>query len=195
MERLFTYWIKHCPGLEAETKQFVLANHAVETYPKNTVVKLPDQEFSFWGMVLDGQLGAYVIDASGDPVLVELFLPLDFFTGTEHLFTQRNRKIEYRALEKSTVLLLSNKGAREGQQRYREVAELFHVLKQKRIQFLRNLLLVYMEKDYYARYCTYRRLFRDVIPFLAHNVQWQLLRMGESSYYRVKKKYLESDGK
>jgi len=193
MQRLFTYWSKYCPTLPTEVKRFVTDHVHIHHHRKSEIVKLPDEDFRYWGLVLSGLIAGYVANRHGEPQLRELLLPLDFFTGSEHPFTTRPYPIEYRVIDTTDLLLLPIAIAREGQQRYREVAELFHVLKQKKINFLRHLLAVYQEDRYYDRYCEYRRLFPHLTHVAPQHAQYQLLRMSETSYYRVKKQYLNNN--
>ncbi|WP_257667203.1 hypothetical protein [Parapedobacter tibetensis] len=191
MDRFYQYWQKYCPDLPEEVRQFIDVHHEVASYTKGQVIKLPDDSFPYFCVVLEGLVGGYQQDRARDPTLRELMLPPDFFTGTEHLFTTRGRHMEYCALEKTVVMRLSLADAKAGQQRHAEIAELFHVLKQKKIDLLRKLVAVYQETAYYDRYCVYIGLFKTWASLLPNKVQQQLLRMSETTYYRVKKQYLK----
>lgn len=192
MDRFHQFWTRFCADLPDAPTAYVYRHHTLLEYPREAPIKLPHDPFPYYCVVLAGLVGGYQADHAGRPVLRDLVLPMDFFTGTEHPFTQRTKTIEYRALAKTAFMRLPIKRASEGQSRHREIAELFHVMKQRKIDQLRKLVAIYQEADYYARYCVYRQALPAYAQALPHRVQEQLLRMSHASYQRVKARYLRA---
>lgn len=190
MDRFHQFWTRFCTDLSDAPSQYVYNRHTLMDYPSGSLIKLPDDHFPYYCVVLGGLVGGYQTDHACNPVLRDLILPMDFFTGTDHPFTQRTKTIEYRALAKTVVMRLPIGTASEGQSLHPEIAELFHVMKQRKINQLRKLVAIYQETDYYARYCVYRQVLPLYARDLPHRVQEQLLRMSHASYQRVKARYL-----
>src|SRR5699024_6368153 len=97
----------------------------------------------------------YRENSVGKQVLCELMQPMDYFTGTQHPFTPRLREAEYVAIADTKLLLVPVMEAREAQRRFPAFAELLHVLKQRKINFLELLVALEHEETCYARYCLY----------------------------------------
>ncbi|SKB59548.1 cAMP-binding domain of CRP or a regulatory subunit of cAMP-dependent protein kinases [Parapedobacter luteus] len=190
MERLFTYWTKHCPALGADSRSLVRDRSKVRRYAKQQVIKLETERFPFFCIVLSGLVAGYRRNSRGTPLLCELMQPMDYFTGTEHPFTPRLRQAEYTALEKTELLLLPVAEAREAQLRLPAFAELVQVMKQRKINFLELLIALDSEDTCYARYCVYMAQYGSQAIRLPDAPQWQLLRMSRTSYYRAKARYL-----
>lgn len=190
MERLFTYWTKHYPALSADSRSFIRERAKVKPYTKRQVIKLETEGFPFLCIVLSGLVAGYRKNSEGKPVLCELMQPMDYFTGTQHPFTPRLREAEYVAIEQTTLLLIPVAEARDAQQRNPAFAELIQVMKQRKIDFLSLLILLDNEQYAYARYVVYMKNYRREALLLPHSVQWQILRIGKTSFYRVKNRYL-----
>lgn len=190
MDRLYGFWMRFCADVPAAARDFLDRQRVLLHYRREQTIKLPDEAYPYFCVVLDGLVGGYQTSHAGHPVLRDLVLTLDFFTGTEHPFTRRMRKIEYLALASTSIMRIPIAYVAEGQRLHPEIAELFHVMKQRKIDQLRKLVAVYQETDHYARYCVYREVLPSYALSLPHRVQEQLLRMSHASYQRAKVKYL-----
>lgn len=190
MDRLITFWKKHLPTLATDSQGFVSQHSAVKRYGKNQVIKLTSERFPFFCVVLDGLVAGYRANSEGKPLLTELMLPSDYFTGTQHPFTPRIREAEYVALLPTTLLLMPIAEARDAQRRYPAFSELVQVMKQRKINFLELLLAIESEKRCYPRYEVFMQDYPQHAYTLPPSVQWQILRMGKTSFYRVKGRYL-----
>lgn len=205
MDRLLTFWQKYRPQADRQALLYLREMAHVQTMEKDSILKYPHQSLSYFCIVLEGVVGGFEAsprmadgtaarpeghEQTGDPQLRELILPMDYFSGPGHLFTQRNRAIEYRTLVHTSLLLIPLSHAREGQQQYPDLSELFQVMKQRKINLLRQQVALYQEKDHYRRYCLYRQLLPQWAYVLPHGVQQQFLQMGRASYFAVKQHYL-----
>jgi len=190
MERLFTYWTKHCPALGAASRSYILSRSKVKRYHKNQVIKLETEQFPFFCIVLSGLVAGYRKNSSGNSLLCELMQTMDYFTGTQHPFTPRHREAEYIALENTSLLLVPVAEAREAQLLHLPFAELVQVIKQRKINFLELVITLTYEPSNYKRYCLYLAKYRHQATGLPDAPQWQLLRMSRATYYRMKKRYL-----
>src|SRR5690606_32269692 len=156
MERLFTYWTKHCPDLGADSRSFIHSRSKIRHYGKKQIIKLEAGRCPFFCIVLSGLVGGYRRNSLGKSMLCELMQPMDYFTGTQHPFTPRLRDAEYLALENTSLLLVPVAEAREAQLHFPAFAELVHIMKQRKIDFLELLIALDDEVSLYTRYRIYR---------------------------------------
>lgn len=192
MDRLLVFWQKYRPQVDPQALQFLREASQVVIYNKQHTIKLPDQSLSYFFIVLHGVIGGFEMNGNTIPTMRELILSMDYFTGTAHLFSKTNRHIEYRALTPVILLRMNSKQAIFGQHHYPDLAELFQIMKQRKINLLRHQVTVYQEKDAYRRYCLYRKLLPDWNIELAHHIQCQFLQMSKTNYKRVKAQYLQN---
>ena len=189
MERLFTYWAKHCPTFGADSRAFIRSRSQVKHYAHKQLIRADNERFPFFCIVLSGLVAGYRQSRAGKSMLCELMQPMDYFTGTQHPFTSRLSESEYVALEQTTILLIPVVDARDGQLRLPAFAELVHIMKQRKINFLELLIALEDEESAYDRYRLYIERFGNQARWLPDAPQWQLLRMGRSTYYRMKSRY------
>lgn len=192
MDRLLTFWQKYRPEVDPAALSFLREVCQVVSYRKEEVIKLPHETHPYFFIVLHGQVGGFDRHEDNVPLLRELILTLDYFSGPAHPFTKTQRQIEYRALSSAILLRMTTDQAAHGQQHYPDIAELFHVMKQRKITQLRQQLLVYQQKDAYSRYVLYRTYFPDWAHKLSHRIQYQFLHISLAQYKRVKGRYLRS---
>lgn len=190
MDRLIAFWHKHRPQVDSDALLYLREAGRIQPYKKAVSIKLPHQHLPYMFILLDGIVAGFEASPDGNLTMRELILPMDYFTGTVHYFSQRNRRMEYRTLSPITLIQVSVSHARKGQQLHPDLAELFQILKQRKITHLHHQVAVFQEKDHYRRYCLYRKLLPDWAYLLPHGVQYQFLQMGRASYYASKQKYL-----
>lgn len=190
MKRIVDFWAKYRPQADPAALEFLESDSIMLSYPKGEIIKLPDQHFPYFCVALEGVVGGYSLNGQPLPLLRELILPLDYFTGTWHPFTTKNHHTEYRALMDVDLLQIPLQHAAHGQQHYPDIAELFHVMKQHKLTILRYQVIIYQETDPYHRYRLYRRLFPSWDQILSNQIQQEFLHLSRSSYFRAKKQYL-----
>lgn len=195
MERLFTYWIKHCPGLTNEDSTYIRGRSTLRRYEREQVIKLETDPFPFFCIVLSGLVAGYRKNSEWKSILCELMGPMDYFTGTQHPFTPRLRDAQYIAMEDTTLLFIRVAEAREAQRRLQAFSELIQVMKQRKINFLELLIALDNEPGCYPRYRCYMKLFGEQAKGLPPHMQWQILRMSRPTYYRMKARYLRDKRK
>ena len=192
MKRVVDFWVKYRPQADPEALEFLDSDSIIVSFRKEEIIKLPDQHLPYFCVVLEGVVGGYSLNGQSRPLplLRELILPLDYFTGTPHPFSKRNLLTEYRALMPVQLLQIPLGRAVHGQQHYPDIAELFHVMKQRKLNLQRYKVLIYQESDPYYRYRLYRRLLPSWDQFLTNQIQQEFLHLSRSSYFRAKKKFL-----
>ncbi|HZH55019.1 MAG TPA: hypothetical protein VFD72_05160, partial [Sphingobacteriaceae bacterium] len=172
MKRVVDFWVKYRPQADPAALEFLESDSIIVSYHKDEIIKLPDQHFPYFCVVLEGVVGGYSLNWQGQPLLRELILPLDYFTGTIHLFSNRNLLTEYRALMPVQLLQIPIARAVHGQQHYPDIAELFHVMKQRKLNIQRYQVLIYQQTNAYNRYVLYRTYFPDWAHQLPHRIQY-----------------------
>lgn len=207
MERLINFIQKRIPQVDPSALCFLEDVASLRYERKNTIIKLTHQHLPNFHIVLDGLVGGFDFydedifngqqsnnskHKNSVPILRDLICPMDYFTGSLHTFTKRNRAIEYRSLTPVALLRMSIEQAVHGQKYYPDLSELFQIMKQRKINLLRHQVTVYQEKDYYRRYCLYRKLLPEWNIELSHQIQHQFLQMSIAQYNRVKAQYLRN---
>lgn len=192
MDRLFNYWAGCCPRLGADGQSYIRGHASKKQYRREQVIKLETERFPFFCIVLEGLVAGYRKNSYDKFILCELMQPMDYFTGTQHPFTPRIREAEYVAIENSVLLLIPVAEAREAQLRHPAFAELVHIMKQRKINFLELLIAIDAEEASYARYCLYMERFPYQAAVLPALVLWQTLRVSRATYYRAKARYFRT---
>src|SRR3546814_631148 len=197
MESFNNVWINHHRPLGEAAIQYLYSHKQLRDYPRGRLIKLDNEEFPFLCIVMEGLVGGYQKDRRGRRVLRELALPMDFFTGTQHTFSSRQRPMEFAALKATRLMLISVQAARAGQHRFTEISELFHVLKQRKILRLRKLVEIYQETDAYDRYFLFWDLLPEIAgsPMVTNATSAELLRMSLGHQTKIKRKYFGKPGK
>lgn len=192
MEYFLDFWSRRCSPVRSEATLYLHQHHRVRHYARGEIIKFADEDFPFLGIVLDGTVGGYQYGRLGKRIMRELALPHDFFTGTNHAFSNRRQTLEFVALKPTRVLLLPIARARDGQQQYREISELFHVLKQRKIIRLRKLVTLYQEKELYQRYVLLWELLPEIAksPDMTNDTLAALLHISLSHFKRLKQRFL-----
>lgn len=194
-QHFYRFWEHHCPTLGDAARLFVAGHQRVVYYRRGDVIKVPGVPFLYLCIVLDGTVGGYQYNRSGRRSMRELAIPMDFFTGTEHTFSSRDRPMEFIALRATTLLQLTIADAREAQALFYEVSELFHVLKQRKILRLRKQVELYQEDNYYDRYALFRESLPEIAATVTNGIQAELLHMSRGHLKKLKKRYLANGRK
>lgn len=193
MERIVEFWQKYRVSIAPDALHYFDQVSRKVSLKKHAILKYPDRPLPYFFIVLEGVVGGYAAhEADEDPILREISLPMDYFTGTVHPFTSRNRQIEYRALTPVTLVQLPLTYAIHGQHHYPDVAELFHVMKQRKINQLRYQLALYQTPDHYQRYRLFRQLLPELALSLRQDIQYQYLRISKSNFHLIKARYLRN---
>ncbi len=190
MEALFHFWQSRCGAVSDQARAYLKEGCQERHYRRDRVIRLPDERFPYLCIVLEGLAGGYHYDYGGRRRLRELVLPMDFFTGTKHVFSRTVYPVEYVALQKTRLLLLLLPHVQEGQRRYPEIGELIQVLKQRKILLLRALVEIYQEERAFDRYSVYAERLPDWPFSLPLTYQANLLRMSLGHIKKMKKRYL-----
>ena len=195
MDRLLSFWQKYRPQVDPLALQFLREVCQVMAYKKQHIIKLPDQSLPYFYIVLDGVVCGFETNGGRDPSLREIILALDYFSGTLHPFSRSNRQIEYRTLTPVILLQMTIAQAVHSQQHYPDLAELFQVMKQRKINQLRHQVAIFQEKTLYRRYCLYRQFLPDWAILLPHHTQYQFLQISKAHYKRLKAIWLRNPDK
>lgn len=192
MQRFWDFWIRQSSPVSREAMDFLHQYHRVRAYTRGEIIRFADEDFPFLCIVLDGTVGGYQYNRLDKRIMRELALPHDFFTGTNHAFSNRRHTLEFVALKPTRLLLLPVARAREGQHLYREISELFHVLKQRKIIRLRKLVSLYQEKQLYERYVLLWDLLPEIAksPHMTNATLAALLHISLSHFKRLKQRYV-----
>jgi CRP-like cAMP-binding protein len=195
MHRLTSFLEKYRPQADPGVLRYLEEACVVLKYSRGAVIKTPNDPLPYFCIVLEGLVGGYESNNGSDPLLRELILPMDYFSGTAHPFSQRNRMMEYRTLTPAAFARFPIHHIRRGQQLYPDMAELFHIMKQRKIDQLRKQIAIYQQKDLASRYALYATLMPDWTHLLPRDVQCQFLQMSKTHFHRAKGHFLRNTQK
>lgn len=189
---VYNYWKRLLPHHDVDALNFVIQKGTIKHFKKNDLIKLADEPLPYLFVVLEGYVGGYQLNDQQDLVLVELVLPKDYFNGTKHPFSKSATRTEYRALTSVIIFQLHHLHAQEGQKRFPDISEVFHIQKQRKINFLNIHVFLLQEQNLSKRY----HRFRKVLPMLAlelpQYIQCQLLQTSSAHLRRIKKLWMKS---
>lgn len=177
---------KHRPDPDRDAVLYLKSVTRKIHLKKGTIIKLADHRLAYFCIVLKGVVGGYEWNNGTDPNLREIIRQMDYFTGTIHPFTQRNRLIEYRTLTPVILARMHMDNARHGQLQYPDLTELFHVMKQHKINQLRQQVIIFQEFNHAKRYQLYTNLLPDWQNALPDHIQREFLQISKAHYHRLK---------
>jgi len=189
MDRFFTFWSNYM-DISADARNYI-TNHARIRQYKPKVFSYADDPMPYWCFVLEGLAAGIHYTADRQRNIRWLATPYHYFTGTEHPFTKRQTDVAIEFLDSSVLFLLRNEHAVIAQQRYPAVSELFHILKQHRINQLRKQVLLLQEQNNYERYRILVEELPEIVQHSNNIVQREVLQVSKGTFYRIKKRYLK----
>lgn len=192
IDRFYQFWERHCGSVRVEVRDYFIRCQQIIQYGRNDVIKAPADLYPYVCVVLDGIVGSYKLNRAGTRVLREVVLPMDYFTGTSHMFTDRHLWVEHIALKRTVVIQVSLTDARRAIADFREVSELSHILKQRKITRMRYWVEIFQEDGMYDRYARFREVLPEVAMVTTGTVQAELLHMSLGHLKKLKTRYVRS---
>lgn len=192
MNRLFDFWERYMP-IPDDARRFLERHGRIRQYPKSTIFSSPDEPKYYWCFTLEGLVAGLHYAKEGKTSSFRwLSIPNSYFTGTEHVFTKRVGNVHIEFLKPTSLFMLHNEIATEGQRRFWCISELFHILKQHQINRLRKYALIFQQANHYQKYKLLVEELPEIVAHTTNEQRWHYLQISKGSYYKVKKRYLKT---
>ncbi len=194
MERFFAYYRRHI--LLPDQAVAYLAEHGeVRRYAKGDFFMRPDERMPYWCMVLEGLACGYALDQTARRRIHWFALPMQGFAGVRHLYTPRKSGHYIQFLRESIILRIPALRMREAKERFAEVSELLHILKQHHIDRSERLREVLQHATAYGRYAAFMASFPQLGPLTDPEQQADFINVGRTRLFHVRKEWLKKGGR
>lgn len=190
MDRFFTYHQRHI-ALPKEAKTFFMRYGEICQYDKDEYFMRPDERMPYWCIVLDGLACGYTLEADGLRRIRWFALPTQGFAGVRHLYTPRQLTLYIQFLAGSTVLRIPALRMRQAKERFPEVSEFLHILKQQYIDRndrLRDLLQLPTALE---RYTAFMAWFPELTAVTTAYEQAAFINISRSQLFEVRRQWLK----
>lgn len=188
MNRFINHFKQYIPLSDAA--EAYLRQHArIQLYDKLNHFLTPEVRAPYWCMVLDGTACGYTLEASGQRYIRWFATERQGFAGVRHLYTPKPSAHYIQFTEISTILCIPALKMREGKERYPELSEYLHVMKQQYSDRQDMLVEVLQQPSAYERYERYRAVFPALARRLMPEYEMDFISIPRSTYYRVVKQY------
>lgn len=193
MNRFFEHFCRRFP-ISEDVESFFKAHARVQVYDWLSHFLTPEVRAPYWCVVLAGVAYGYTLDADGQRRIRWFATELQGFAGVRHLYTPSPSAHYIQFAEVSSVLCISASRMREGKERFAEVSEYLHVMKQQYIDRQDKLVEVLQHASPYQRYVSFHTAFPELARRITPHQQMDFINIARPTYYRVQKRYLKGVG-
>ena len=144
----------------------------------------------YWCIMLEGLAVGYTLYKDGHRRIRWFAPPMVDFTGTRHLHTTRKTNTAIQFILPTALLCIPTARWRAAEHRYREVTDLMHILKQRRIDQQRALIEVLQEPYADLRFEDFMANFTLFAQQTSAGDHMDFISLGNGSYYRAKNRYI-----
>lgn len=189
MERFFAHYRRHIP-LPDQAVAYLAEHGQVRRYAKGDFFMRPDERMPYWCMVLEGLACGYTIDEAGQRRIRWFARPMQGFAGVRHLYSPSKSGHYIRFLENTKLYRIPALRMREAKERFAEVSELLHILKQQYIDRQDNLVEVLQHPTAYGRYVAFRANFPEIATRVNAKAQSDFINVRRSKLFEARKQWL-----
>lgn len=111
-------------------------------YSKNEYFVLQHETKPTWCFLLKGLVGYQLLDDGGNIKLERLCPVNHYFVGTKHLFSKSKHSAAIQFLQPSIVYSISNEHLKAGIRQFKELNEIYHILKQHELDITQIFLRI-----------------------------------------------------
>ncbi|WP_262249115.1 Crp/Fnr family transcriptional regulator [Parapedobacter soli] len=190
MNRFISY-IRHRIPLPAEAEAFLWQHGRVMAYDRLNHFLTPQVRAPYWCVVLEGMAYGYTLDKDGQRYIHWFAMEMQGFTGVRHLYTPNPGLHYVQFAEVSRILRIPALKMREGKERFPELSELLHVMKQQYIDRQDKLVEVLQQESAYKRYTKFLAAFPALADRMTPDQTMDFINIARPTYYRVLKRYLD----
>jgi len=188
MNRFIDYFRRRVPLTDA-AERFLRQHSRVQVYDRLNHFLTPEVRAPYWCVVLEGVACGYTLDADGQRRIHWFATEMQGFAGVRHLYTPRPAGHYIQFIEVSRVLCIPALRMREAKERFAEVSEVLHVMKQQYIDRQDKLVEVLQQESAYKRYTMFLATFPELAKRTAPEQEMDFINIARPTYYRVLKRY------
>ena len=174
----------------ASVEAFLQQHGQVVTYDRLAYFMSPEIRMPYWCVVLEGLAYGYTLGENGQRHIHWFSTEMQGFTGVRHLYTPRQAEHYIQFSEVTTLLCIPALRMREGKERFPEVNELLHIMKQQYIDRQDKLVRLLQQTFAYDRYVRFLTDFPGLAKRLTPEQQMDFINIARPTYFRVQKQYL-----
>ncbi len=191
MNRFAHYFHQRIP-LSDPARAFLQQHGRVLVYDRLAHFMQPDERMPYWCVVLEGLAYGYTLDEQGGRCIHWFATEMQGFAGVRHLYTPKRAGHYIQFAEVSAVLRIPALRMREAKERFPEVSELLHVMKQQHIDQQDRLVQVLQRPTAYGRFAAFMAMFAKLAARTTPEQQMDFINVSRPTYYRVLKRWLRA---
>ena len=194
MNRFIDYFRRRVALTDA-AEQFLRQHSRVQVYDRLNHFLTPEVRAPYWCVVLEGVACGYTLDADGQRRIHWFATEMQGFTGVRHLYTPRPAEHYIQFIEVSVMLQIPALRMREGKERFAEVSEVLHVMKQQYIDRQDKLVEVLQQPSTYRRFAAFMQHFPELAWRVPPDRQMDFINVGHSQFFDARKRWLRGGGR
>lgn len=141
MDRLTEYLNKY--GVLSEDIKGYLHRHGkLKSYSKGEYFVTQYDIQHSWCFLLEGLAGYQTLDNKGGIKLERLCPVNHYFVGTKHIYSKSTNRTAIQFLQASAVYIISNEDLKNGIRLFKELNEIYHILKQHELDIRQTFLRI-----------------------------------------------------
>ena len=188
MDRFIDHFRSRMP-LSAEAEAFIRQHARIRAYDKLNHFLTPEVRAPHWCVVLEGTACGYTLEASGQRRIHWFATEMQGFAGVRHLYTPKPADHYIQFIEVSKILCIPASPMREGKEKFIELSEWLHIMKQQYIDRQDKLVEVLQQQSAYHRYSKYLETFPKLAKRLMPEQEMDFINIPKTTYYRVLKQH------
>lgn len=194
MNRFIDYFRRRVP-LTSAAERFLRQHGRVQAYDRHNHFLTPEVRAPYWCVVLDGLACGYTLGEDGQRRICWFATEMQGFAGVRHLYTPRPAGHYIQFIEVSKVLCIPALRMREGKERFAEVSEMLHVMKQHYIDRQDKLVEVLQQPSTYGRFTSFMENFPELAWRADPDQQMDFINIRHSQFFEARKRWLRRSGK
>ena len=194
MNRFIDHFRRRIPLTDA-AERFLRQHSRVVAFDRHNHFLTPEVRATYWCVVLEGLACGYTLDASGQRRIRWCATEMQGFAGVRHLYTPRPAEHYIQFIEVSRLLRIPALRMREGKERFPELNEWLHVMKQQYIDRRDKLVEVLQQPSTYGRFTAFMNHFPELAWRTTPDQQMDFINVGHSQYYDARRRWHRGGGR
>ncbi len=141
MDRLTEYLNKY-GLLSGDVKVYLHRHGRLKNYSKGEYFVTQYDIQHSWCFLLEGLAGYQTLDNKGGIRLERLCPANHYFVGTKHIYSKSTNRTAIQFLQASVVYIISNEDLKKGIRKYKNLNEIYHILKQHELELTKIFLRI-----------------------------------------------------
>lgn len=194
MNRFIDHFNRRIP-LTTAADRFLRQHGRVQAYDRLNHFLTPEVRAPYWCVVLEGIASGYTLDADGQRRIHWFATEMQGFAGVRHLYTPRPAAHYIQFIEVSRILCFPALRMREGKERFSELNEWLHIMKQQYIDRQDRLVEVLQQPTTYDRFVVFMKHFAELARRTTPDQQMDFINVGHSQFFEARRRWLRRGGR